>query len=368
MLINNKMNNQVKQLVKDYLQDRKLYGRYKVANTDLEKGIAHGEPISEAQKKEILAFWEPYLFNKYAKKSFDVRWFYIYNKTNVFGFDLQYYIPDGYYYRIVDTFFNHADRTLVLDDKNYYDLYLHDAPLPATICRKMGDVYLDANYRIISLEDAERLCMEQGKVIVKASVDSAAGEGITYWDSNKHSKEDLNCALTGKKYAVVQEVIKQHKILADFNDSCVNTLRLITLLFEGEIHVVAAVVIMGGKNAKTNHLHSGGIVCGILPTGQLRDTAFDGKLNTYKAHPNGMVFSDVTIPNYDQCVAMVKNFAPRFSNNSRFIGWDLTIGEDGKPVIIEANLYFSGSVQIASGPVFGELTPMVLEYIKKKSV
>lgn len=362
------MKNRVKQFVKSCLQDRRLYGRYNVANADLKNGIAHGNPVSEAQKKEILAFWEPYMINRYAKKSFDIRWFDIYNRTNVFGFNLKYYIPDGYYYRIVDTFFNHADKAPVLDDKNYYDLYLQDAPVPATICRKMGDVYLDSNYRLVSLEEAMRLCMNEGKVIVKASVESAAGEGITYWDSNKHSKEDLGRSLTGKRNAVVQEVIKQHKILSDFNDSCVNTLRLVTLLFDGEVHVVAAVVIMGGKNAKTNHLHSGGIVCGILPTGQLRDIAFDGKLNSYKAHPNGIVFSDVVIPNYDQCVALVKGFAPRFANNSRLIGWDLTIGENGQPVIIEANLYFSGSVQIASGPVFGELTPRVLDYIKKKSL
>ena len=362
------MKNQIKQTVKDYFQDRRLNGRYNVANADLKNGIAHGNPINEAHKKEILAFWEPYLFNKYAKKSFDTRWFDIYNRTNVFGFDLKYYIPDGYYYRIVDTFFNHADKAPVLDDKNYYDLYLHDALLPTTICRKMGDVYLDSKYRLISPEDAMKLCLDQGKVIIKASVESAAGEGITYWDSNKDSKEDLRQTLSGKQNAVIQEVIKQHKILSGFNDSCVNTLRLVTLLFDGEVHIVAAVVIMGGKNAKTNHLHSGGIVCGILPTGQLRDTAFDGKLNTYKAHPNGIVFSDVVIPNYDQCVSMVKKFSPRFANNSRLIGWDLTIGEDGNPVIIEANLYFSGSVQIASGPVFGELTPMVLDYIKKKSL
>ncbi|MBQ2176037.1 MAG: hypothetical protein II453_13575, partial [Alphaproteobacteria bacterium] len=171
------MKNQIKQTVKDYFQDRRLNGRYNVANADLKNGIAHGNPINEAHKKEILAFWEPYLFNKYAKKSFDTRWFDIYNRTNVFGFDLKYYIPDGYYYRIVDTFFNHADKAPVLDDKNYYDLYLHDALLPTTICRKMGDVYLDSKYRLISPEDAMKLCLDQGKVIIKASVESAAGEG-----------------------------------------------------------------------------------------------------------------------------------------------------------------------------------------------
>jgi hypothetical protein len=342
--------------------------RYSEGDNALRECLAVGIPINEEQKNEVLAFWEPYLFNKYAKKSFDPRWFDVYNRTNVFDFDLKYYIPNGYYYRIVDTFFSNTETGPVLDDKNLYDLYFHDAPQPKTICRKIDDIYLDAGFHIISAKTALKLCMDAGRVIIKSSVDSMAGMGVDYYDSSHSDKDNLVGLLKGRKTALVQEVVKQHKILADFNDSCVNTLRLVTLLFEGEVHVVASVIIMGGKNAKTNHLHSGGIVCGILPNGQLRDTAFDGKLNMYKAHPNGIVFSEVVIPNYAKCVSLVKELAPRFSGNSRLIGWDLTIGENGEPIIIETNLYFGGSVQIADGPVFGDLTPRVLDYIKKKSL
>lgn len=362
------MKQQIIKTAKDYLIARKLKVRIVEGNKDLQKGLAQASPIDDAKKNEILDFWKPYLFNKYAKKSFDVRWFDIYNRTNVFGFDLKYYIPDGYYYRIVDAFFSNIEKAPVLDDKNLYDLFFHDVPQPRTICRKINDVYLDADYHLISREKAINSCLNEGTVIIKSSVESSAGSGVMKWELGKSPEDELRKSLTGSRCTVVQESVKQHKILADFNDSCVNTLRLVTLIFEGEVHVVSSVVIMGGKGAKTNHLHSGGIVCGILPSGQLRDTGFDGKLNMYNTHPNGISFADVTIPNYDRCVALVKDMSPRLSSATKIIGWDFTIGEDGQPILIEANLYFSGSVQIAAGPVLGELTPRVLDYIKQQSL
>lgn len=360
--------NVVKKKILDYMADRRMRSRYSFGEKELQKSLPNGSPISEAQKKEIIDFWQPFLFNKYAKKSFDIRWFDVYNKTNVFNFDLRYYIPDGYYYRIVDPFFSDVAKSKVIDDKNLYDLYFHDAPQPQTIGRKISDVCMDEAYHLISEEALLNKCVERGRVIVKVSVNSEAGKGVHVWDEKKSNRDQLRSIISKEKNIVVQEFIKQHELLASFCDSCVNTLRLITLLFENEVRVVSSVVIMGGKDAKTNHLHSGGVVCGIKPDGQLLNTAFDGKLNRYDIHPNGVAFSSVTIPNYDKCVSLVKELSPRFAGVSRFIGWDLTIDEKGNPIIIEANLNFAGSVQIAAGPVFGDMTKPVLEHIKKHFV
>lgn len=360
--------NIIRKKIGAYMADRRMHSRYTFGEKELQKSSPQASPITEIQKKEIMDFWQPYLFNKYAKKSFDIRWFDVYNKTNVFGFDLKNYIPDGYYYRIVDPFFSDVAKSKVIDDKNLYDLYFQGAPQPETIGRKIDGLCLDKDYRLVSDDDLLKKCIDRGRVIVKKSVNSEAGAGVHVWDEKKSSREDLKKILAEEKNVVVQEFVKQHQLLSSFCDSCVNTLRLITLLFENEVNVVSAVVIMGGKDAKTNHLHSGGVVCGIMPDGKLLDAAFDGKLNMYKTHPNGAVFSEVTIPNYDKCVALVKDLSPRFAGVSRFIGWDLTIDESGNPVIIEANLNFAGSVQIAAGPVFGDMTKQVLDYIKKNSI
>ena len=77
-------------------RDENFYSRYKDGCDDLAKGLQRSEPITQSQKNEIMAFWKPYLNNRWTRKTFDIRWFDVYNKTNVFDFPLKYYIPDSF--------------------------------------------------------------------------------------------------------------------------------------------------------------------------------------------------------------------------------------------------------------------------------
>lgn len=95
--------------------------------------------------------------------------------------------------------------------------------------------------------------------------------------------------------------------------------------------------------------------------------AFDGKLNCYEKHPNGQIFSEMTIPNFEKCVDMVKKLAPRLSGVSKLLNWDVTINENGEPILIEVNITFGGSVQIAGGPALGDLTEEVLNAIAQRN-
>lgn len=341
--------------------------RYNDGHNDLVKGHANGTPISVAQKKEIESFWHPYLKGWRARKSFDMSWFDIYNRTNVFGYDLRYYIPDSYYYCIVDRFFSDALNAPVLDDKNMYDLYFSDVNQPMTIARKIDGLFMDEKYNIISEEEVMQKCQENGSAIIKPAVGACAGSGITFWRKDKNTEEELREALYSNAHLVIQNIIQQHDVMACLNESSVNTLRMVTLLWKGKVRLTTAVAIMGGVNSKTNHLHGGGLVCGLLPNGQLQHAAFDGKLTQHETLPNGTNFTDIVIPNYDKCVKLVKQLATRLSRVSKLTAWDITIDKDGEPMLIEVNLSWGGSVQIAGGPVFGEITEEVLDYICKKS-
>ena len=71
------------------------------------------------------------------------------------------------------------------------------------------------------------------------------------------------------------------------------------------------------------------------------------------------------IPCWDEIVAFIKANAPKLKHIGQ-IGWDVTVSEDGKPVVIEYNLTYPGCFlsQIAAGPLFGEHTDAVLEFLK----
>ena len=66
---------------------------------------------------------------------------------------------------------------------------------------------------------------------------------------------------------------------------------------------------------------------------------------------------------------MVKKAALRFPH-FRLIGWDIAVGKDSEPIIIEANLTMSSIdvIETICGPLFGEYTEQVLEeiFLKKK--
>lgn len=48
------------------------------------------------------------------------------------------------------------------------------------------------------------------------------------------------------------------------------------------------------------------------------------------------------------------------------IGWDIAIGQDGEPILIELNQYPDCElIQMFNGPMFGEYTDSLMEQISK---
>ncbi len=365
------MKEKFKKYIKNLLYERRvLRNRYLDSVNDLNKSYPKLDKfLSVEQKREVWDFWEKYLTGKYPRKYFDIRWFDVYNSVNLQGtYDLKYYIPDGFYYCIIDIFFSNHDECYTMDDKSLYDLYFPEINRPQTIIRKENGLFLDEQYQLIGVEKALGKCInQQKKLILKPSVNSCGGRGINYWDPQKSSEKELKDYLEKYESAIIQECVAPHELFCKINRECLSTLRIVTLIFNGQVHVVSSVLIMAGKGAKTNHLHSGGLVCGILSDGHMKDYAYDGAGNCYQEHPNGIVFSKTVIPGFQKCVDLVKTLAPRLSRVTRLIGWDLTIDSYGEPILIEANMTWGGLCQIANGPIFGSLTPSILDYVAENS-
>jgi hypothetical protein len=328
---------------------------------DIKSKLPNASSLDSVIKEQIVQYWKSKIPN--ANKFVDFRWFDIYNTIEKDKSILKYYIPDNFYYCYIDTFLSHPRDAKLIDDKNLYDLFFYDIRRPRTIVRVLGGVILDGLYNIISKEQAYQLCLKEREVILKKTTWSEGGKGISFWNRNMTKDELTQYLCSGD--VVVQEVIKQHKGVAQIHPSSINTIRILTLYYKGEIFVLSSVFRMGVNSARVDNASSGGIVSGIMCNGQLKDYAYDTRGNRYSTHPQGMRFADVVIPNYDECVCMVKKLAPRFLSVSRLISWDLAIAEDGHPLLIEANLSF-GEIdfhQMNNGPIFGDMTDEILEYV-----
>lgn len=153
--------------------------------------------------------------------------------------------------------------------------------------------------------------------------------------------------------------VQNHPVIARINPDSVNTCRLVTFLTKkGELKIILSVLRIGVKGKNTDNWHTGGLAASIDPAtgrigaGLIRQDFPGG--GWHSAHPDtGVVFEGVTVPDWDDIVALVYR-AAAMTPFIRTIGWDVAATPQG-PVIIEAN--FSWGPMMCQACCGGLLTP-----------
>lgn len=347
---------------------RILKGRMDVGIFSMSKKLANSESISTQEKDMIDSFWSRFLPIELRDKVINYKYYDIYKSVLSSGEQLCYYLPDSFYQTFIDEYYTNPQHSFPCDDKNLYDLYFHDVNRPVTIFRKTSDFILDGNYHEISLQEAISKCKDEGEVILKKGRFSMAGQGIMIWNAQQ-SEMDLLSFLNESPDVVCQRMIKQHAEMSRINPTSVNTIRIMTFVFAGKVHLLSYVLRMGVNGSRVDNASQGGIVCGVKSSGQLKDIAFNTSGTRFLKHPQGVSFESVTIPNFSECTDLVTILAKRFSSLSRLISWDLAIDEAGHPLLIEFNLTW-GQLdfhQYCNGPIFGDMTEDVLNDVFNNS-
>lgn len=285
----------------------------------------------------------------------------IYNQYIGDNEDVSKCVPFEFYLFKVDEFFNRIVEVKYIDDKNYYDLLFKDILQPKTVVRKIAGVFLDEQYVVISIDDVVSLCQRAEKVIIKSSTGSCGGHGVSFWNS-KQNQELLIEKLSSAKNLIVQECVTQHPSMAALNETSLNTIRLQTLFFNQQVHVITQFVRFGSPNMEVDNVSSGGMYCGIKDDGSLESVGYNHKGVPMYLHPSGMAFNSFSVPNFPKCIDLVKIMAPRMANNACLISWDLAINSHGDPVLIEPNMGYPNILvnQIACGPLFGTIQEQVI--------
>lgn len=315
---------------------------------------------------------EEYVGQLYKGFSFDKRWIGYYGsyyKTMQTWqkYDLKKAVPSDLFYQYIDPCFCNPIAGLEFSDKNFTDLLFADVLRPQCVVRYEEGLFLDCNYNIVSVEEAFRLCAKYEELVIKPSARSGGGKGILFFNPQNGGMDDFCACFNNKKSYIVQELIKQNSVLSHLHPNSLNTIRLVTLLWKGEVLLVSSFIRMGVGDSKVDNAHAGGLFCGIEPDGSLQTKAVDYNFNVYTKHPNGAVFKGFVIPNYDKCVEMVKKIAPRMARIAKMISWDVAINEAGDPVLLESNMMYNGvdAPQIVTGPIFGNRTEEIIEYVKR---
>ncbi len=290
----------------------------------------------------------------------DPLWVQVYSdKTGIYS--PEYVGSDIHYYNVEWSRIDY-DYLRAFLDKNYMDVVLPCVKHPVTLIRKIHGQYLDVDFNPMSKPQAIDKLYENldPGIVVKISRSSSGGKGVRFLGKGS-TKEDISEALDVDPDVAVQLVMRQHPEMAKMNASSVNTIRIICIILDGESIPLSAVVRIGNSGSRVDNFSSGGVGCGVKPDGRLNDCGYTQKGERYDVHPNGFVFSEGFVPNFDKVLEAVKRChmcVPMFGVAS----WDIASDEDGEPVLIEYNVGGAGIDihQYNNGPLYGKYRERII--------
>lgn len=220
--------------------------------------------------------------------------------------------------------YNNKEETQVLQLKDKFDFVYKDY-----IKRKFW-VNKDTNY------DEFLKFIEGLEYIFCKPIDSGGGQGTEKIKIADYEPEKLYEYLMDKERLLVEECVIQHPEIDKFVPGCVNTIRVITLFKDGEVHVICS-GIRFGHDGIVDNFHKDGMVCDVdVETGTIITPAIDRSGVTYEKHPvSGETFVGFKIPNWDMVIDLAKQ-AITVQPGVNYVGWDIAVCQE-KAVIIEGN-------------------------------
>lgn len=313
------------------------------------RSLGHGVELTKEDKRAIRAYWKPYNLRP---RFYWYRLFYIRADERTPA-----YVPDDIYYGKILPKINNILMRRAYTDKCFYERLFPDVLQPETAAKNSHGVYFGAKDRPMSREEAVRAIYDAQPVVIKPAVDSGSGRLLVFCERESASDIDRIVRSFGNNF-IAQKIQPQHEVLSAIHSDSLNTVRVISLLYKGEVHILSSLLRMGAGGAKIDNISSGGYACPIREDGTLEREAVNRKSEWVTRHANGTVFADVTVPSYSAICDTVRQLHVRLPH-FMMIGWDFAVDPVGNPVFIEFNTSPEPN-QISCGPMFGDLTDEVL--------
>lgn len=314
--------------------------------------------LTRQQKKEVVDFYK-----KLTGIKVPVIWHeYYYSKTGLFCKEI---LPDSLYGQNLLGKANRFNYRDAYTDKNMIDVYLPSINIPKTFLKNLnGYFYIDGNP--VTREEALSQLKNIELAIIKPSLGREGNDvhklivsdGVTNIDGM--TLDQLFNKVYKDKNFIIQEWVQQHDRLSALNSSSLNTLRIVTCRMDLEILVLFSSIRIGREGSEIDNLGAGGLSVVVNPDGTLGKYGYLlGSENRCEKTDSGIVLDGYQLPSFDKATDLVKKLhykLPFFD----IIGWDVAIGKDGEPVIVEWNIR-PGFSQLSYGPAFGENTERIIK-------
>lgn len=262
---------------------------------------------------------------------------------------------------------NPSSDASVFANKGLFDIIFSELKQPKIIIKNIDNQYFNEISAVITKIEALDILSKHEKFIIKP-INSYGGAKIKLI-RNKISKQEIESLLsTYKKDFVVQEIIEQHPDTAKFNPESLNTIRVISLFLNGRVTILKSALRCGQNGSEVDNATSGGLMIKIKKDGLLESYGVDGRFEKIFKTNNNVQIGGQKIIDFYKIEEIVMHYHPKYYPSLHLIAWDFAIDKDGEPVFIEGNTRVPGIfwMQLCAGPIFGDLTKEVIEYVLEK--
>jgi hypothetical protein len=275
------------------------------------------------------------------------------------------YIPDDIHHRYIIPYFDRVEYIRPLEDKNLHSLLLPQANRPETVFKFSAGDYCNDDFSPIPYQEALARCLEPGRYILKPTRDTGEGMNICFFSGEDGEKtiQALLDSYGGNDY-IVQKVLTQHPDMARMNPTSVNTVRVVTLVRNGQAQILSTIVRIGGQGNLLDNIAQGGYQAVVDENGCLKQYAYThkgGKDMHVEQTDSGFRFAGYPIPCWPEIQKTALDLALRLPH-LKLIGWDFMVNDQSQVVMIEYNCDF-GQNQENCGPTFGDQTDEILDEI-----
>ena len=227
-----------------------------------------------------------------------------------------------------DNMINDPDDCVIFDDKSQF--YAHFSE------------FLHRDWRdLAKTSDEELVAFLAGRdAIIAKPNDGECGHGIEKLSVSELGGPEAACAYLRqpeKEFGVVEDLLVQHHEMARLYPHSVNCMRMATVWWQGQAHLLYSVLKTGNHGKFVDNLENGGYACHMdLETDVVTGPGHTNTQVLVEAHPmTGVAFEGFQVPHFQEACEMVKK-AAGVVPTVVYIGWDVAILEDG-PAIIEGN-------------------------------
>lgn len=280
-----------------------------------------------------------------------VKWFFKHKEIciyyNSYGFDIVGFRNQADYlpYRDfrIQRFYEdyphniYESKLCVLRDKILFSAFFSDILGDRYVVKTQAILYPDGHvYDFITKTDIsfQSYIQAREKDTFIKKLDGECGEGCYLIHSGSNVNEIMS-RVHGSKY-IIQDRIEQNDIINCINSSCINTIRIITIIGgKSGLPYVFAHYMRVGCNAINDNRATGGVGVGITDDGFLYKYGVGHHKVEYKHSVTNYVYEGTKIPYWKE----VKELAIRAHkaiSDIPTIGWDVAITPNG-PVLIEGN-------------------------------